>query len=308
MRVRPAASVLRIPFGIPQAVRRHRSEVLHVTYVAPPVVSCPTVVSVHDLSYLAYPQSVSPRVRLMLSTLVPMSVRRAARVIAISAFTRQDLVTRYGIVEEKISVIHLAAGPAFRVLDDAGRQRLPEGVSEPYVLAVGNLEPRKNLARLIEAFAAVAREPGVSAKLVLVGKSKGQTASLARLVAQHGLRERVVFTGFVDEDQLVLLYNRAALFIYPSLYEGFGLPPLEAMACGCPVVASNVTAIPEVLGDAALLVDPTSVSAMAEAMRDVLKRDELARDLRARGLRQVARYSWAHAAQQTREVYADAIR
>ena len=308
VRVWPAPSVLRIPFGIPQAVRRHHSEVLHVTYVAPPVVSCPTVVSVHDLSYLAYPQSVSPRVRLMLSTLVPMSVRRAARVIAISAFTRQDLVTRYGIAEEKISVIHLAAGPAFRVLDDARHRRLPEGVGEPYVLAVGNLEPRKNLARLIEAFAAIASEPGITAKLVLVGKSKGQDASLARLVEQRGLRERVVFTGFVEEDQLVLLYNRAALFIYPSLYEGFGLPPLEAMACGCPVVASNVTAIPEVLGDAALLVDPTSVSAMAEATRDVLKRDELARDLRARGLRQVERYSWAHAAQQTREVYADAIR
>jgi len=235
-------------------------------------------------------------------------VRRAARVIAISAFTKQDLVTRYGLAEEKISVIHLAAGPAFHVLGDAARQRLPEGVSEPYVLAVGNLEPRKNLARLIEAFAAIAFEPGVTAKLVLVGKSKGQEAPLARLVEQHGLRERVVFTGFVEEDQLVLLYNRAALFIYPSLYEGFGLPPLEAMACGCPVVASNVTAIPEVLGDAALLVDPTSVHAMAEAMRAVLRRDELARDLRGRGLRQAALYSWARVAERTREVYADAIR
>jgi glycosyltransferase involved in cell wall biosynthesis len=308
VRVWPAASVLRIPFGIPSAVRRYRSNVLHVTYVAPPAVACPTVVTVHDLSYLAYPRSVSPRTRLILTVLVRASVRRAARVIAISAFTRQDLVTRYGIAEEKISVIHLAAGPAFRVLDDAGRQRLPEGVSEPYVLAVGNLEPRKNLARLIEAFAAVAVEPGITAKLVLVGKSKGQEASLARLVEQHRLRERVVFTGFVEEDQLVLLYNRAALFIYPSLYEGFGLPPLEAMACGCPVIASNVTAIPEVLGDAALLVDPTSVPAMAEAMRAVLRGNPAAADLRARGLRQAARYSWARAAEQTREVYSDAIR
>jgi glycosyltransferase involved in cell wall biosynthesis len=306
--VRPAASALRIPFGIPSAVRRHRSDVLHVSYVAPPLVACPTVVTVHDLSYLAYPQSVSPRTRLMLTALVPVSVRRAARVIAVSAFTRHDLVTRYRIAEEKISVIHEAAGPAFHVVDDAARQRLPEGVSEPFVLAVGNLEPRKNLARLIDAFATVASGPGVTAKLVLVGKSKAQAAALARLVEQHGLRERVLFTGFVDEAQLVLLYNRAALFIYPSLYEGFGLPPLEAMACGCPVVASNVAAMPEVLGDAALLVDPTSTRAMAEAMREVLRRDELARELRAKGLRQVARYSWARAAEQTREVYADAIR
>jgi glycosyltransferase involved in cell wall biosynthesis len=216
-------------------------------------------------------------------------------------------VTRYGIAEEKITVTHLAAGPAFRVLDDARTQRLPEGVTEPFVLAVGNLEPRKNLPRLIEAFAAVAREPGITAKLVLVGKPKSQSRALERIIEQHGLHDRVVFTGFVEEDQLVLLYNRAALFTYPSLYEGFGLPPVEAMACGCPVVASNVTAMPEVLGDAALLVDPTSVNAIADAMRRVLLRDELAKDLSARGLRQAAKYSWARAAEQTREVYRDAV-
>jgi glycosyltransferase involved in cell wall biosynthesis len=303
----PAASVLRVPVGIPAAVRQYKSEVLHVTYVAPPAVGCPTVVSVHDLSYLAYPRSVSPRTRVMLSLLVPRSVRRAARVIAISAFTRQDLVTRYGIAEEKISVIHLAAGPAFHVLEDARKQRLPEGVTEPFVLAVGNLEPRKNLARLVEAFGALAAEPAVSAKLVLVGKAKGQAPALARLVEQYGLRDRVVFTGYLEEDELVLLYNRAALFVYPSLYEGFGLPPLEAMACGCPVVASNVTAMPEVLGDAALLVDPLSAPALARAIKAVLSQETRARALRARGLRQAARYSWTKTAEQTRAVYRGAV-
>ena len=308
VRVRPAASVLRIPVGIPQAVRRHRSEVLHVSYVAPPLVACPTVVTVHDLSYLAYPRSLSLRARLMLTLLVPVSVRRAARVIAVSRFTRDDLVRRYRLDEEKIAVIHEAAGPAFRVLDNARSQPLPEGVTEPFVLAVGNLEPRKNLARLVEAFAAVAREPGITAKLVLVGKAKGQADTLGRLVAQHGLGGRVIFTGFVEEDQLVRLYNRAAAFVYPSLYEGFGLPPLESMACGCPVVASNVTAMPEVLGDAALFVDPLSTPALAEAIRSVLLGEEVARDLRARGLRQAARYSWGKAAQETAAVYADAVR
>jgi glycosyltransferase involved in cell wall biosynthesis len=304
--VRPATSVLRIPFGIPRAVRRNRSDVLHVSYVAPPLVGCPTVVTVHDLSYLAYPQSLSTRARFILSALVPLSIRRAARVIAVSRFTRDDLVKRYGIAPEKISVIHEAAGPQFRVLDDASSQRLPERITEPFVLAVGNLEPRKNLARLVEAFAAVAREPGSTARLVLVGKSKGEAAALEQLVERNGLRDRVVFTGFVEEAQLVLLYNRAALFIYPSLYEGFGLPPLEAMACGCPVVASKVTAMPEVLGDAAFLVDPTSTRDLAEAMRDVLfGRDQ--RELRARGLRQAARYSWTKAAEQTREVYGEAV-
>jgi glycosyltransferase involved in cell wall biosynthesis len=306
VRVRPAASVLRIPVGIPNAVRRQRSEVLHVSYVAPPLVGCPTVVTIHDLSYLAYPRSLSPRARFMLAALVPLSVRRAARIIAVSRFTRDDLVARYRIAGQKIAVIHEAAAPQFRVLDDARSRQLPRGVTEPFVLAVGNLEPRKNLARLIEAFAEVARQPGVTAKLVLVGKAKGESASLARLVEQHGLRDRVVFTGFVEEEELVLLYNRAALFIYPSLYEGFGLPPLEAMACGCPVIASNVTAMPEVLGDAALLVEPTSTAAMAEAIGAVLQRAALAPELRVKGLRQAARYSWARAAEQTRAVYEEA--
>jgi len=307
VQVRPAASLLRIPIGIPNAVRRHRSEVLHVSYVAPPVVACPTVVTVHDLSYLAYPQSLSPRARFMLTALVPFSLRRAARVIAVSDFTRRDVMTRYGVPDEKISVVYEAAGPGFGVLDTARTQQLPSGVTEPFVLTVGNLEPRKNLARLIEAFAAVARNPGVTAKLVLVGKAKGEGGSLARLVEQHGLRDRVIFTGFVAEEQLVLLYNRAAVFVYPSLYEGFGLPPLEAMACGCPVIASNVTAMPEVLGDAALLFDPTSTAGVRDAILGVLGADERARDLRSRGLRQVARYSWAKAAEQTRAVYGAAV-
>lgn len=307
VQVRPAASLLRIPFGIPNAVRRHRSEVLHVSYVAPPLVACPTVVTVHDLSFVAYPRSLSRRARFMLTALVPLSVRRAARVIAVSRFTRDDLVRRYRVPEGKISVVYEAAGPAFRVLDDAGSRPLPAGVIEPFVLAVGNLEPRKNLARLIEAFAAVAREPGVSAKLVLVGKAKGQEDALARLVEKHGLRDRVIFTGFVAEEQLVVLYNRAAVFVYPSLYEGFGLPPLEAMACGCPVIASSVTAMPEVLGDAALLFDPTSTTVLTDAILGVLGAEERARDLRSRGLRQVARYSWAKAADQTRAVYRDAV-
>ena len=193
------------------------------------------------------------------------------------------------------------------MLGDGLSQRLPEGITEPFVLAVGNLEPRKNLGRLVEAFAAVAREPGSTVQLVLVGKSKGEAATLEQLIERNGLRDRVVFTGFVKEEELVLLYNRAALFIYPSLYEGFGLPPLEAMACGCPVIASNVTAMPEVLGDAALLVDPTSAGAMAEAMRAVLRGDAPVPELRARSLRQATRYSWARAAEQTRGVYAEAI-
>ncbi|HYM95856.1 MAG TPA: glycosyltransferase family 1 protein [Candidatus Sulfotelmatobacter sp.] len=304
--VRPAASILRIPFGMPAAIRRQRSQVLHVSYVAPPRLACPTVVTIHDLSYLAYPHSVSTRTRLILTTLVPRSVRQAARVIAVSDFTRKDLIARYGMDADRIAVVHEAAGSEFRRLPDAGRRPLPGGVREPFVLAVGNLEPRKNLARLVEAFGGVARRDPAPT-LVLVGKAKGSDSGLSEAIARHA-PGRVVRVGFVSDDELVLLYNRAALFIYPSLYEGFGLPPLEAMACGCPVIASNVTAMPEILGDGALLVDPLSPAAMAEAIRAVLDRQGLAADLRAHGMRQAASYSWARAAKETRAVYAQAGR
>jgi glycosyltransferase involved in cell wall biosynthesis len=187
-------------------------------------------------------------------------------VIAVSEWTKQDLVRRYRVPVDRIVVTKEAPAPGFRRLADAARLQLPKGVREPFVLAVGNLEPRKNLTRLIHAFGVLVSERGFSGSLVLVGKSDARTGPVVEAVRQFGLESRVVLAGFVSQEMLTLLYNRAALFVYPSLYEGFGLPPLEAMACGCPVVASNVTALPETLGDAALLVDPLSVPAITEAM------------------------------------------
>src|SRR4029077_21095805 len=143
---------------------------------------------------------------------------------------------------------------------------------------------RKNLARLIAAFGVVVRDHGFTGQMVLVGKAQMRADDARVAAGEAGVESRVVFTGFVSHDDLTLLYNRASLFVYPSLYEGFGLPPLEAMACGCPVLASNATAMPEVLGGAALLVNPLSVEELAQGMIAVLRRDELARDLRARGV------------------------
>ena len=303
----PSHPLLRIPFAMPRAVRRLRSDILHVTYVAPPVAGCATVVTVHDLSFVVYPRAVPWRTRLILTPLVPMSVRRASRVIAISEHTRADLIRRYRLPPEKVDVIHLAPSRAFGPLPDARRRALPDGVSDPFILAVGSLEPRKNLHRLIDAFARLVTESDFRGKLVLVARRQPAAQQLVRALRHHALDDRVVFTGYVSETVLNLLYNRAALFVYPSLYEGFGLPPVEAMACGCPVVASAASALPETLGDAAILVDPTSTSALADAMRSVLERDELRRDLREKGLRRAATYSWEKVAEQTRAVYAEAL-
>jgi glycosyltransferase involved in cell wall biosynthesis len=308
VRVWPGQSLIRVPVATPLAVRRKRADLLHMTtYVSPPWSPCPTVVTIHDLSFLEYPTAFSWRVRTMLRRLVPGSVARAARVIAVSEWTKQDLIRRYGIAPEKIAVTPEAPPPGFGRLPDVRRRPLPAGVREPFVLAVGNLEPRKNLVRLIHAFGLVVRQHGFEGQLALVGKP-GRRADEARQAAREsGVESHVAFTGFVSHDDLTLLYNRAALFVYPSLYEGFGLPPLEAMACGCPVVASNATAMPEVLGDAALLVDPLSTAALAEAMAAVLGRPELAAGLREKGQRRAAGYTWEATAARTREVYAQVL-
>lgn len=264
------------------------------------------VVTIHDLSFLEYPHAFSWRVRTMLTTLVPGSVKRAARVIAVSEWTKQDLIRRFGVPAEKIAVTPEAPPPGFQRLPEAQRLPLPPGVAEPFVLAVGNLEPRKNLARLIEAFGLTVRQ-GFRGQLVLVGKAQRRAGDVQRAVRESGVESRVVFTGFVSHDDLTLLYNRASLFVYPSLYEGFGLPPLEAMACGCPVLASNATAMPEVLGDAALLVNPLSVEELAQGMMAVLDHPELAAGLREIGLRRAASYTWEATAARTREVYAQVL-
>ena len=308
VRLWPRSSLLRIPLVMPLVLTATRADLLHVTYIAPPLTPCPTVVTVHDLSYLVFDDVMSPRTRSILRTLVPRSVARASRVIAISEWTKQDLIRHYGISPEKIAVTYLAPDPVFAPVEDAAREALPEGVVEPYVLAVGNLEPRKNLARLVEAFAGLVRDHGFDGRLVLVGKPATDTAAITGAVKRWGLQSRVVFTGYVTQSTLRLLYNRASVFVYPSLYEGFGLPPVEAMACNCPVVASNASALPEILGDAALLVDPHSTSELVRAMAAVIDDPEMARNLRAKGRRQAALYTWDETANRTRAVYEDVVK
>jgi glycosyltransferase involved in cell wall biosynthesis len=307
-RVWPGQSLLRVPLATPLVVRRHKADLLHMTtYVSPPWAPCPTVVTIHDLSFLEYPSAVSWRVRTMLRSLVPGSIARAAKVIAVSEWTKRDLVRRYGVDPDKITVTHEAPPPGFHALLDAPTHRLPASVREPFILAVGNVEPRKNLERLIQAFRVLVSQHQFGGSLVLVGKAGRSADQAQRAVHDAGLESRVVFTGYVSQSDLNLLYNRASLFIYPSLYEGFGLPPLEAMACGCPVVASNVTAIPEVLGDAAILVDPSSVQAIADGMAAVLQRRDLRASLRDRGRARAAGYTWDATAARTQEVYAEVL-
>jgi glycosyltransferase involved in cell wall biosynthesis len=286
------------------------ADVFHATnFVCPRSRRIPVVVTVHDLTLLRHPELGTRRLRRLVSRVGP-EVRAAHHVIADSAATRHDLIELLAVPPERIHVVHLGCHARFRpVPADAARAAVGEryGLRDPYILHVGTLEPRKNLATLIRAYARLRRERPIPQGLVLAGDRGWKYEPILRLVEDLGLHAAVQFTGPVPAEDLPALYNAADLFVYPSLYEGFGLPPLEAMACGTPVVTSNVSSLPEVVGDAALLVDPHDECALTEAMARALSDTELRQDMRARGLERARHFSWERSARETLAVYEEAM-
>jgi glycosyltransferase involved in cell wall biosynthesis len=309
--IRPANSPLRISVGMPVAAARDRLDLLHVTYVAPPICPCRYVVSVHDISFETHPAFLPPRVRLMLKTLVPMSMRRATRVITLSEHTRKEIITRYGVPADKVTTTSLAAAPHYRPITDGAALADVQAryrVTQRYILALGNIEPRKNLARLVDAYAR-ARERGhlVGVKLVLAGKVQGPDSEVVGRVDKSGYAADVVFPGYIADADLPALYSGARAYVYPSLYEGFGLPPLEAMACGTPVICSNAASLPEVTGDAALSFSPYDTEALTEALIRIDVEPGLGDDLCQKGLRRATQFSWTRCAEQTLTIYREAM-
>lgn len=305
-RVRPE-SVLRIPFSMPLQTLREGIDLLHVTYVAPPIGACPYVPTVHDISYEFFPQFFPPHVRWMLRTLVPLTMRRAPRIITVSEHARREIAARYRLPLERIVVTYEAADERYSPVTDVDQlaaMRARYGLGARYLLALGNLQPRKNLARLVEAYADLRRHNRlIGVQLVLAGKAQWRESELFGVVARNGLIEDVLFPGYIDDADLPALYSGAEAFVYPSIYEGFGLPPLEAMACGTPVVCSNAASLPEVVGDAALMIEPHSTVALAEALLQVTENPGCRADLVSRGRRRVAKFTWRSCAEQTLAVY-----
>lgn len=263
-----------------------------------------TLLTVHDLSFVRAPEAAAPGLRAYLNRVVPRSVARADHVLADSEATRQDLIDLYGTPPEKISVLYSGVEERFRPVSDvealrAVRARYGLGKG-PFILSVGTVQPRKNYGRLVEAFQ---RLDGHDLTLAIAGGKGWLDDPLYGQIEALGLGERVRLLGFVDDADLPALYSAARVFAFPSLYEGFGLPPLEAMACGVPVVASRASSLPEVVGEAGLLVDPLDVEALADALRRALEDEDLRRALISRGLAQARRFSWGESAQRLRGHY-----
>lgn len=292
-----ASSLLRIPIVSPLLAARDELDLFHATtYVVPPVLPCPAIVTIHDISFALYPEWFPERVRTMLNALVPVSMRRAATVIAVSEHTKKDIVERYGVDPEKIVVTLLAPRPSFSV-----RREYPPA-KRPFFLFVGNVQPRKNVETVVEALRLL-RDRGIEVPLLVVGNPGLHYADIVREVGRLRIEELVHFTGYLPDEDLRRLYATCTALVHPALYEGFGLTPLEAMAQGAPVIATNTSSIPEVVGDAAVLLDPYDVEAWMVAMERILVDDALRRRLQERGLARVDRFSWEQCARQTLTAY-----
>lgn len=269
-----------------------------------------SVFTIYDAAFRLYPETHTRQNRWFLNLMVPRFLRAAGRIIAISECTKQDTVRLYGIAPDNIHVIPLGVHPRFRPIqspDALAAARGRYGLPARYVLSVGTIEPRKNLTLLLEAYQALlAGDPELG--LVIVGQKGWLYERFFRRLAELGLEGRVIFPGFVPGEDLPALYSAAACFAYPSLYEGFGLPVLEAMAGGTPVVCSNSSSLPEVAGDAALLLEPQDVEGWVVALRRILTDATLRVEMREKGRRQAARFTWDETARRTAAVYDEAVR
>jgi glycosyltransferase involved in cell wall biosynthesis len=298
---------VRLGYDLPRRLRKDKPQLLHVQYTAPLFCPVPLVVSVHDVSFLEHPEYFTPFRALQLRFTVDRTVRAAARVLTPSEFSKRRILESYGLDESKVVVMPNGVSSTFHPISREIAQRWAQsalGLAVPYVLTVGDLQPRKNHVSLIRAFEQLVRAyPQLTHHLVVVGKPTWHAQEIREFARKSSVADRIHFTGFVSDADLVKLYGACDLFVYPSFYEGFGLPILEAMACGRAVACSNTSAMPEVADSAALLFDPHSVEDILLTMRDLLLNPELRARMERLGAQRAPMFSWEKSAAKTLDLY-----
>jgi glycosyltransferase involved in cell wall biosynthesis len=293
---------------VPMDLRRERVDLFHAPhYVLPPLTPVRSVVTIHDCIHLRFPQYLPHKLGYAYARgSLWFATHRSSRIMTVSEASKRDILRYFRVPAAKIDVIHNAIDERFGRMpaeEEIARVRERYQLNDPFVLYAGNIKPHKNLERLIEAFHMLRRGDLEHVKLLIIGDEVSKYATLRRAVHRYKLHKHVRFFGFVPDETLAVLYRLASVFVFPSLYEGFGLPPLEAMASGTPVVTSNVSSLPEVVGDAALLVDPYEPEAIAQAMREVLTDQALRESLVRKGLARVGLFSWDRSVRRVREIY-----
>lgn len=283
--------------------KRAQVDMLHsMAFVTPLIAPMPKIVTVYDLSFIHFPERYTKFKRWYLQAQTRRSVQSADLTIAISEDGKRDIQTVFNISPDKIAVITPGVSDIYKPLPqaDIAQFKQEKGITRPFILHVGTLQPRKNIPILLRAFAEL-NDPKLD--LVLVGGKGWLFDEIFALVEQLNLRDRVRFTGFVPDLALPLWYNSAELFVFPSIYEGFGIPAADAMACGTPVIAANTSSLPEVVGDAGLLFEPQAVSALTERIASVLYDPALAATMGLRGITQAGKFSWTHSGRKMAALY-----
>jgi glycosyltransferase involved in cell wall biosynthesis len=304
--LRPGVRWVSITATLPIAMLRARLDVFHATFIPPPFIPARLVYTLHDLTSFHNPEFYHPAVRWRLNHSIRTGLKRARMILCVSDCVRKMAAEQFAIPLERMTAVHHGVGERFRPMNAEEARRVVRqqyGIDRPYLLFVGQMKTRKNMARILEAFGRFRQDGDSKLALVLAGR-RGQTSEfLDESIRRLGLSGCVIEPGHVSDEQLPALYNAAEMLVFPSLFEGFGFPVIEAMACGTPVITSNVSALPEVAGDGAVLVDPLSVDALLAAMRHIHCDAAFAQKLRGQGLERARHFTWKRAAEQTVAAY-----
>lgn len=306
-----ASKITRFSIGLPMALRRSGIDLVHAC-VFPPLFS-PTrlVLTVHDFSPFTHPAFFPPAVRIRFTLMIRRGISASERVICVSESTKADLIRLFRIDPARVSVVHLGVEQHYRPIEDASTLaacRRKYDLPERYILFVGKLTARKNISGILKAYALLRSEYGIDHTLVLAGRRVPPVEADVEQLERSDIGHAVRILGHVAHEDLPALYAGAAVFLFPSHFEGFGLPVLEAMACGTPVVTSDQTSLPEIAGNAAACVSPNDHQAIASAVRDLLVDEAYHSDVRAKGIANASNFSWQRNARKTLEVYRDALR
>ena len=304
----PHTPLVRIPLTLSVELRRRPVDILHVQYTSPPFTPCPVVNTIHDLSFEHLPETFKGRSWRQMRLTIRRSAQAADHILTDSSYSRDDILKTYKLSPERVTSTPLAASAKFRPVEEIGeleRVRQKYGIASDYILTVGSIQPRKNLPRLIRAFDTLCREGNIQPLplLVVVGKRGWLYEETLEAAAISQVRERILFTDYVSEDDLPALYTGATCFVYPSYFEGFGIPPLEAMCCGTPTITSDRTCFPEIIGDGGLMVDPFDERAIRDAIVKVFSDPKLRAELKEKGIKRASLFDWKETARQTLRVY-----
>lgn len=298
--------------SLPLKLKPYKLDLIHDPSQISPFLFNPShrkVLTIHDLSPILFPET-HGRIHVLLQKhIFPRSLKHVDRIITVSDSTKNDVIRYLKVRKSKITTIYNGVDEVFQVLCDDATESVKKKyrIKNPFILYVGTLEPRKNIPVLLKAFYLL-KKKGIGHRLVIAGGKGWKYENIYKTLNELNLQKEVIFTGYVQYEDLPKLYNAADIFIYPSLYEGFGFPPLEAMACGTPVIASNTSSLPEVVGNAGMLVDPLDAAKIADAMRKVLNNEDVRERMIQMGLERVSMFSWERCAEETLEVYKSLVK